>query len=499
MTTFVLVPGWFTGGGIWQEVAGRLRAAGAQVHPVTLTGLGGPDPEGGPGPDLETHIADVVRLLDEPAAPEVVIVGHGYGIHPVLGAADRRPERVARVVYLDAPLAGDGDEAARTVPDRRALDLLGRGVAAIPVPAVGEWERWGSTAGLDGPALARLTALAVPHPAATLTQPLRLTGEAAALPTTGVLCTAGGATIAMVENLVAGGPPQFRALADPKVTFFELPAGHWPMLSHAEELAEVLLAAAAGQGHRIGVPGEPPAYLRPFVLDVPDAPRERVGRFDLHLPDGVADGSGPRPAVVFVHGGPLPAGMRPTPRDWTTFRGYGRLAAAHGAIGVTLDHRLHGFGDFGRAADDLADTVDRLRADPRIDPDRIALWHFSGAGLLLAPLLAAPPPWLRCVAASYPVLAPLPGWAPVDPRFRPVGAVSGAGRLPVVLTRVGRENPAFAATVAEFLAAAQAYDAQIEVIDVPDGRHAFDTLDPGPQSREAVERAMRSVLTHLRA
>lgn len=123
-------------------------------------------------------------------------------------------------------------------------------------------------------------------------------------------------------------------------------------------------------------------------------------------------------------------------------------------MGVTVDHGLHDLTAYARAAEDVAAAVALVRADPRVDADRVALWFFSGGGLLAADWLAAPPPWLRCVAASYPVLAPLPGWNTVDARFRPVDAVRTAGELPVVLTRAGLEHAPIAATVAEFLAAA---------------------------------------------
>lgn len=88
-------------------------------------------------------------------------------------------------------------------------------------------------------------------------------------------------------------------------------------------------------------------------------------------------------------------------------------------IGATLDHRLHSLADFPLAAQDVADAVELLRADPRVDGERIALWFYSGGGLLSADWLSAPPSWLRCLAASYPILAPLPGWHAVDSRFRP--------------------------------------------------------------------------------
>jgi acetyl esterase/lipase len=269
------------------------------------------------------------------------------------------------------------------------------------------------------------------------------------------------------------------------------------MLSCPGEHAEVLLRAAAGEGHRLRPPGaaEPPPHLRPFLLDVPQLPRERAGNVDLYVPEA----EGPRPAVVFVHGGPVPAGARPTPRDWPILAGYARYAAGRGVVAATVDHRLHGLDDYGRAAADVAAAVEFVRADPRVDGDRVALWFFSGGGLLTADWLAGPPPWLRCLAATYPVLAPLPGWGLTDRRFRPVDAVAKAGPLPLVLTRVGREGAEIAATVEEFLTAAGRYGADVEVVDVPHGRHMFETLDATDESREAVHRAMRLLLERLRS
>jgi dienelactone hydrolase len=165
---------------------------------------------------------------------------------------------------------------------------------------------------------------------------------------------------------------------------------------------------------------------------------------------------------------------------------------------VTLDHRLHGLGDYPRAAGDLAEAIETTRADPRVDAQRVALWFFSGGGLLSADWLAAPPAWLRCLAATYPVLAPLPKWRDVDARFRPATAVAAAGRLPIVLTRPELERPEIAATVAEFLVAAGESRAAVEVIDVPGAHHGFETTDHTEPARQAVRSAVQSVLAHLR-
>ncbi|MGA5300501.1 alpha/beta hydrolase [Nucisporomicrobium flavum] len=229
-------------------------------------------------------------------------------------------------------------------------------------------------------------------------------------------------------------------------------------------------------------------HLNMFVLPVKSREAERHGRVDLFLPDG----AGPRPAVVFVHGGPVPEAARPTPRDWPVFQAYGSLAASRGLVGVTLDHRLHTPVAYAQAADDVTAAVELARADPRVDRDRVALWFFSGGGLLAADWLRRPAPWLRCLAATYPLLSMFPGWPP-DPRFAPVDAVASAGTLPVVLTRAGLERPEVAAGVSAFVDAARAASVRLEVIDVPNGRHGFDYLDDTDESREAIEAAFTAV------
>ncbi|MYT75376.1 MULTISPECIES: alpha/beta hydrolase [unclassified Streptomyces] len=502
MTEFVLVPGLFTGPHVWRETAARLEAEGARAHLVDLPGRRA-------GTDVAADVALVVETVDaidaatEGDGPEIVLVGHDYGVHPAVGAADRRPGRVARIVYVDTAPVRDGVPALAGLPDqelRERLAAAGDTDGVLDPPARDAWPRWGSTAGVPEAALDRLADLAAPQPLGTLLRPLRLTG-AELPPTTGVLCAESGATLATVRMLLSFGDPMMKALATTGTTFFELPTGHWPMLSCPDRLAEVLLAAAAGEGESLVDTTDactPTAgYLKPFLLDVTERPRERRGSIDLYVPEGA--GETPRPAIVFVHGGPVPEGAEPTPRDWPTLVGYARYAADEGVVGVTLDHRLHAVTAYPTAAADLEAAVAEVRADPRVDADRIALWFLSGSGPLTAPWLGARPPWLRCLAANYPIMAPLPGWGVNDARFRPAEVVARGGTPPFVLVRAGRETSAIAATVAEFLAAAEEGGAPVEVVDVPDAPHGFEGLDHSDSARDAVREAMRRVLGRLTA
>ena len=212
---------------------------------------------------------------------------------------------------------------------------------------------------------------------------------------------------------------------------------------------------------------------------------------DLYPPDRI---EGTVPAVLFVHGGPVPEAARPTPRDWPIFRSYASIIASRGLLAATVDHRLHTPAAYEDAAADVHAAVDAVRADPRVDADRLAIWFFSGGGPLAADWLREPPAWLRVVALTYPLLAAYPGW-PDFPRFRPAEAVAKAGELPIVLTRVGLEDPAVAAGVADFVAAAR--DADLTIVDVPNGRHSFDCLDDADESRDAIVRAVDLVAARL--
>ncbi|MDP9795519.1 acetyl esterase/lipase [Catenuloplanes nepalensis] len=235
-----------------------------------------------------------------------------------------------------------------------------------------------------------------------------------------------------------------------------------------------------------------PTYMSPFVLPVAPIEPESRDPIDLYLPGA----DGPRPAIVFVHGGPIPPEMRPSPRHWPVFRGYGALAASRGVVGAVVDHPLRTPADYPVAAEAIDAAIEAIRADPRVDGERVAVWYFSGGGMLSAALLRGPAAWLRCLALSYPLLEPFPGME-VDPAFRPAGAVASAGDLPIVLTRAGREHPFIAGTVAAFVAAAEAAGADLRIVDTPNGQHSFDLLDDTDESRTAIDAAITAVVARL--
>lgn len=109
MATFVLVHGAWSGSYRWRKVRPLLWSRGHEVYTPCLTGLGERRHLNGPHVNLSTHIQDVANVLFYEDLSGVVLVGHSYGGMVVTGVADRVPERIAHLVYLDAFLPNDGD------------------------------------------------------------------------------------------------------------------------------------------------------------------------------------------------------------------------------------------------------------------------------------------------------------------------------------------------------------------------------------------------------
>jgi pimeloyl-ACP methyl ester carboxylesterase len=234
MTTFVLVHGAWHGGWCWARVARLLREGGDEVFTPTLTGLGERAHLLAPAVGLETHIQDVVGVLESEDLADVVLVGHSYAGLVVSAAADRAPGRGARIVYLDAVVAHDG---------QCLLDRLGeKSRATFEERARDEGEGWrlptsvatGAYLGLEREedirwVLPRLT----PHPMRTMRDPLRLSARFPQQPRTYLNCI-GDRPFGQAHS------PQAEGIADHR----ELRTGHDAMVTAPEDVANELRRAA---------------------------------------------------------------------------------------------------------------------------------------------------------------------------------------------------------------------------------------------------------------
>ena len=238
-------------------MTGALRSQGHDVYPVTLTGLGERVHLAGPSVDLETHVEDVVNVLDHERLSDVVLVGHSYSGTVVTAVADRRPERLQAVVYLDTSPLPDGTAITDVQsPEQRELQRAAT-VAdgdgwSWPAPDAQTLRSgvFGSAGGLSDEQLRELAERATPHPYATFTTPVRLGGDGPppSVRRVAIFCADGGTDLATVRELIAAGHPGAAAFADEDWELHELPTGHWAMISLPDALAGLLHEIAGARG-----------------------------------------------------------------------------------------------------------------------------------------------------------------------------------------------------------------------------------------------------------
>ena len=137
MTTYVLIPGACHGAWCFDDLAAGLRDEGHRVLSYTLTGVAERAHLAHGGVNLETHITDVLAALEaEPDAEDLVLVGHSYGGMVITGVADRIPEKVDALVYLDALVPNNGESCWHLVNDEQRqwyLDVDDTGYGVPPM------------------------------------------------------------------------------------------------------------------------------------------------------------------------------------------------------------------------------------------------------------------------------------------------------------------------------------------------------------------------------
>jgi pimeloyl-ACP methyl ester carboxylesterase len=220
----VLVHGAWVGEWAWTPVLPMLRASGRPVHAVSLTGHGARRHESGPHVVLADHIADVVGVIEAYDLSDVTLVGHSYGGRVVTPVYEQLPDRIRRLVYLDAhvpvlPATGALDE-------RTAIAEANAGMLPFadydPDPD--------EVGGAEG--VAWFMDRVVPHSFATFTEPL--VGDLPAdLPKTYVYANSGHTSRFAAYADVIRDDPDWR--------FVELEGSHWLMFARPDEVARIIL------------------------------------------------------------------------------------------------------------------------------------------------------------------------------------------------------------------------------------------------------------------
>ena len=116
--TIVIVHGAWGGSWAWRKVDALLREKGFNVYRPQLTGLGERVHLSRPDIGLTTHIDDVVNTILYEDLHDIILMGHSYGGMIITGVADRIPNRISRLVYLDAFVPNDGESVMSFVGTR---------------------------------------------------------------------------------------------------------------------------------------------------------------------------------------------------------------------------------------------------------------------------------------------------------------------------------------------------------------------------------------------
>jgi pimeloyl-ACP methyl ester carboxylesterase len=230
---FVLVHGAWHGGWCWRKLTPLLRAAGHEVYTPTLTGLGDRAHQSNVNVGLQTHVQDLVALLEMEDLRNLTLVGHSYAGFLIGSVAARARTRVRQLVYLDAFVPEAGKRLVDyllPLPRRQALMQHGETtgfVPPLPLPALGV---------TDAEDLAWATPRLAPQPYATYNQPA-LDLPPTDIPLNFIACTqpASGSFVQFAE----------RVRQDSRWRFHDLPTGHNAMVIAPQALARVLLDWAA--------------------------------------------------------------------------------------------------------------------------------------------------------------------------------------------------------------------------------------------------------------
>jgi pimeloyl-ACP methyl ester carboxylesterase len=222
LATFVLVHGAWRGSWCWKRVRTLLQRHGHEVFTPTLTGVAERSHLLTPEVTLETHILDVVNLVLWEELSDIVLCGHSYAGAVITGAADRIPDRISSLVYLDAFVLHDAEDLSQYVPGR-VVD----GWKVQPIPA----ETFNVNRA-DREWVDRQCSL---QSIGCWQQPIRLTGGISQIKTI---------TYVLATGWAAEHSPFLKFYQEAQARGWQtvtLPCGHDVMLDQPEELTNVLL------------------------------------------------------------------------------------------------------------------------------------------------------------------------------------------------------------------------------------------------------------------
>lgn len=245
MANFVLVHGAWHGGWCWRRVVQALAVQGHRAHAVTLTGVGERAHLMSSAITLETHIGDVLQAIEAEELDDAVLAVHSYAGMIGTAIADRQPQRLKHLVYVDAvaPRPGESWSSTHASATREARLAAAAASPDYSFPAPDP-----SVFGLVGADLEWVRRRQTPHPGHTYQAALDFdAARVASVPRTFVDCTRPAlGTIDAIRSRVRD--PRYWDGAwqgGGGVRLVELQTGHDAMVSAPADLTRILLEAAA--------------------------------------------------------------------------------------------------------------------------------------------------------------------------------------------------------------------------------------------------------------
>ena len=229
MSTFVLIHGSYQGGWIWKKVATRLRAQGHEVYAPTLEGCGERASQVRAGIDTESQADEIAQLLFYEDLDNVVLVGTSSGGMVVCRVAELIPERIGRLVFVDA-LALLNGEKIRDIVTRSTAQAGGGGLTAGP-----------SREDAANRLFADLDPAVREHALERYTQhPIGIYDKGVVLDK--FWSMPWQASVIWCKRAQNPGEAHQRRCAEKlQAPFYEIDTGHYPMLSEPEKLTAMIL------------------------------------------------------------------------------------------------------------------------------------------------------------------------------------------------------------------------------------------------------------------
>ena len=218
-----MIPGAWMGKWAWKDLKENLEGLNHKVHSMTLSGLNAEDSDKDFG--LQDHVNDLKLFIENRDLTDVIVVGHSYSGLVIGQLADQIPERISKLIFVEAflPINGENLFQAAGLDPKEENKAINDNGGKWPPPKLEELRRQSH---MTSDEVEYLNKNLIDHPAKSVREKASIKSDRIGIPSTFV-----GAELNLSDAQ--------KALYD-KLDFRELNGGHWPMLSESDKLTKIL-------------------------------------------------------------------------------------------------------------------------------------------------------------------------------------------------------------------------------------------------------------------